>query len=76
MYVYSHFIFVLEKYPSAHPAVDPGLYYSNLPLSRIILPSPITQAPTISSPALINKVPPTSSTYCIDKICGDGEVNL
>ena len=35
----SHFILVLEMYPSVHPAVDPGFYYSYLPLSSIILPS-------------------------------------
>ena len=73
----SHFILVLEKYPLAHPAVDPGFYYSYLPLSSIILPSPLIQAFTILSPALINKVPPTLSMYCIDKICGYGkQVNL
>ena len=26
--------------------------------------------------ALINQVPPTSKTYCIDKVCWDGKVNL
>ena len=66
--MYSHFIFVLEKYLLAHLAVDPGFCYSYLPLSSIVLPSPITQAFTISSPALINRVPPTSSMYCIEKI--------
>ena len=63
--------------PTAHPAIDPGFYYSHLPLRSSILSFPIlTQTFTISSTALIDKVPPTLSTYCIDKICGYGKVNL
>ena len=42
--MYSHFILVLEKYPLANPAVDPGFYNSYLPLSSIILPSLITES--------------------------------